>query len=335
MAALPDVAPLVFSLQKPVTAKALDDLRREVMLGVESGAFAIVIDIDDVGVLEATVISTLIGLLRDARTGGTSVALRAGRKSILDTLRITALDKVFTIVVSQQRAIPKPTKNRLKANRFVAALAAGVFALSALLGTRASAQNEASPEDLVRAVIAHNADMRSYQAQVSVDFKLRSFPYVSQHLDGTTYFKRPDNFEVVFEKVPSYAKGFDKLYSDIDDPTSWAKRFDLSFAGTRSVAGHHDVIVRLVQKVRGQIDHEDVAIDPIAERIDAMSWSYYDGGTISMTQEFQRAGEFTVLAKQHATIRIPFVHASADAVYRNYRTNVAIDDRVFTRNKHE
>ena len=224
---------------------------------------------------------------------------------------------------------------RRKFGRFVATFAAGAFALSAWLGTPASAQNESSPEDLVRAVIAQSAEIQSYEAQVGVDIKLRSFPYVSQHLDGTTYFKRPDNFEVVFERVPSYAKGFDKLYSDIDDPTSWAKRFDLSFAGTRTIADHRDVVVRLVQKVRGQIDHEDVAIDPVARRIDAMSWSYYDGGAISMTQEFQRVGAFTVLARQHATIKIPFVHASADAVYRNYRTNVAIDDSVFTRNKHE
>jgi anti-anti-sigma factor len=333
---LPDDSAIVFSLQKPVTASALDALRNGVADAVGGGVRAIVVDIDDIGVLDTTVISTLVGLLRDAGTRGASVALRAGRKRILDTLRVTALDKVFTIDVIEERTPARPAKSaRAKVGRFVAALATGAFALSALLGTPASAQIEPSPQELVRAVIAQNAEMRSYQAQVSVDFKLWSFPYVSQHLDGTSYFKRPDYFEVVFEKVPAYAKGFDKLYSDIGDPTGWAKRFDLSFDGTRSVAGHHDVIVRLVQKVRGQIDHEDVAIDPVAGRIDAMSWSYYNGGTISMTQEFQQVGMFTVLAEQHATIKIPFVHASADAVYRNYRTNVAIDDSVFTRNKHE
>ena len=331
-----DDAVVVFSLRKPVTATALDDLRLGVGRAVGGGIRAIVVDIDDIGVLDTPVITALVGLLREARAHDASVTLRAGRKRILETLRITALDRVFSIDIVEERALARPVKPaRYRAGRVVAAFAAGAFALSALLGTPASAQNESSPEDLVRSVIAQNAEMQSYQAQVSVDFKLRSFPYVSQHLDGTTYFKRPDNFEVVFQKVPSYAKGFDKLYSDIDDPTSWAKRFDLSFAGTRSVEGHHDVIVRLVQKVRGQIDHEDVAIDPIARRIDAMSWSYYNGGTISMTQEFQRVGPFTVLAQQHATIKIPFVHASADAVYRNYRTNVAIDDSVFTRNKHE
>jgi len=232
---------------------------------------------------------------------------------------------------------PRPVDVRFRSRwfgRLPAVCATGLLGIATILGTRGAAQST-SPEELVRHVIAQNADMQSYEAHVSVDLKLRSFPYVSQHLDGTTYYKRPDNFEVVFEKVPTYAKGFDKLYSDIDDPTSWAKRFDLSAAGEVTVGKHRDVLIRLVQKVRGQIDHEEVAIDPVAGRIDAMTWHYYNGGTISMTQEFERVGSFMVLSKQHATIHIPFVHASAEATYRDYKTNVAIDDSVFTRTKHE
>ena len=47
------------------------------------------------------------------------------------------------------------------------------------------------------------------------------------------------------------------MYSDIGDPTSWARRFDLSIVGRREVAGHSDLVMRLVQKVRGMIDHQD------------------------------------------------------------------------------
>ncbi len=243
-------------------------------------------------------------------------------------------EMALTIAAALQRRPGRQAERTSKVVRSLAAFVAGMFALCTLVATRASAQSDPSPESIVRNIVAQNADMRSYEAQVSVDFKLRSFPYVSEHLDGTTYFKRPDNFEVVFRKVPSYAKGFEKLYSDIDDPTSWTKRFDLSLVGQRTVAGHRDVVIRLVQKVRGQIDHEDVAVDPVANRIDGMTWYYYNGGTIAMNQEFQHIGAFTLLAKQHATIHIPFVHASAEATYNDYKTNVAIDDSVFT-GKHE
>ena len=210
---------------------------------------------------------------------------------------------------------------------------AAVAVCASLAATRATA-GEASPHEIVRNVVAQNAAIQSYQAQVSVDFHMRNFPYVSQHLDGTTYFKRPDSFEVVFERVPAYAKGFERIYSDIGDPLNWERRFDMSLVGEHEVQGHRDILVRLVQKVRGMIDHEDVAIDPATWRVDSMEWHYYNGGVIAMSQEFETVGRYAVLAKQHATIRIPFVHASADATYRDYRTNVAIDDSVFTRDKH-
>ena len=64
-----------------------------------------------------------------------------------------------------------------------------------------------------------------------------------------------------------------------------------------------------------------------------MEWHYYNGGVISMSQEYQSVAGFMVLAKQHATIHIPFVHAAAEATYGDYRTNVAIDDSIFTREK--
>jgi anti-anti-sigma regulatory factor len=330
-----------FTLAKVASPEALARLRADVLHAVvEQGETAVALDIDDIGILDSAIISALILLLREVRERGASISLRASRTSLLDTLRITALDKVFTVSAASERPVPPPSAARARRSgrhgrgRFVAALAAGAFALGSLLSNRASADTEPAPSDLVSAVAGANAAMQSYEAAVKVDFHLRSFPFVSEHLDGTTYFKRPDDFEVVFEKVPAYAKGFDRLYSDIDDPSSWERRFDLSYVGDKTFEGHRDVVLRLVQKVRGMIDHEDVAIDPAAQHIDGMEWHYYNGGVIQMTQHYQHVGGFEVLAKQHAVITIPFVHAAADAAYSDYKTNVAIDDSIFSREKH-
>ena len=81
------------------------------------------------------------------------------------------------------------------------------------------------PDELVAHLVAQNPDMRSFQANLHVDFQLRTFPYIAQHLDGTAYFKRPDNYEVVFTKVPPYARGFDKFFADLGDPSGWQRRF--------------------------------------------------------------------------------------------------------------
>ena len=98
-------------------------------------------DIDDVGILDSRVISTLIAILREVRARGASVELRASRKSILDTLRITALDKVFAVTESFSTPLPRVAapRSRIKAavpshGRLVASVAAGAFAAASLLG---------------------------------------------------------------------------------------------------------------------------------------------------------------------------------------------------------
>ena len=326
-----------FTLSQPLTGEARAAIHSLVKRELDRGSLGIALDIDALGDLETSVVALLITLLRAARHRGASIVLRARAPRVLETLRLTGLDKIFTIEAPLEAGPATPAAPQFVARRsggvrgrFVAAI---IGALLGVLVSRASAAPETSPQEIVTNIIAQNADMQSYQAQVSVDLRLRSFPYVAQHLDGTTYFKRPDNYEVIFASVPEYAKGFDKLYSDIGDATSWSRHFDISVVGEKSVAGHRDIVMRLVQKVRGMIDHEDVAIDPVSWRIDEMEWHYYNGGTISMSQEYQSVGGFMVLAKQHATIHIPFVHAAAEATYDDYRTNVAIDDSVFTRVK--
>jgi anti-sigma B factor antagonist len=332
-------SPQNFTLAKPVSPETLQALRAQVRAAIEAGVPAIGIDIDDVGVLDSPLISALISMLREARERGGSVTLCASRKSILDTLHITALDKVFTIVSTVAPAAPPPAPRRKSAKpagtgRAVAAFAGALFAIASFLSSSASAQTEPSPDDIIRSVAAQNAQMQSYQARFSLDLALRTFPYLAQHLDGTTYFKRPDSYEIVFDKVPSYARGFDKIYTDVGNPTSWPKHFNIALVGEDTRNGHRELVLRLVQKVRGMIDHEDVDIDPAAWHVDSMEWHYYNGGDIAMTQEFENVGGFSVLSKQHATIRIPFVHAGAEAVYRNYQTNVAINDGVFTGKAH-
>jgi anti-anti-sigma factor len=91
---------LQFAISKPVSPESLQALRAEVVRALDAGAGSISIDVDDVGVLDSVLISALISILREARERGASVALGATRKNILDTLQITALDKVFKIVSS-------------------------------------------------------------------------------------------------------------------------------------------------------------------------------------------------------------------------------------------
>ena len=159
-----------------------------------------------------------------------------------------------------------------------------------------------------------------------------SFPYIREHLDATTYYKRPSNYEVIFDRVPSYAHGFEKLYTDIGDPSNWEKRFVITASGEAAFAGHRDIALTLVQRVRGMIDHETVLVDPATWSIDQIRYDYYNGGSITMSQTFRQTGGYVLLASQRADIKIPHVRAVAYGTYGDYQTNVAVDPAVFVKN---
>ena len=74
-------------------------------------------------------------------------------------------------------------------------------------------------------------------------------------------------------------------------------------------------------------------IAPSAGAIDSIRYDYYNGGHITMTQTFRVVGGYSMLAEQDAEIAIPFARAVAHGVYTDYRTNVALDDSVFTKRR--
>jgi outer membrane lipoprotein-sorting protein len=213
---------------------------------------------------------------------------------------------------------------RLKAASLLAVVA---LALAPALPARA----QSSPAPILAAIAARNPSLQSFQARVHVNVHMLNFPWLSPKLDGTSYFKRPDSYEVVFDRVPSYAHGIDKLFGSIDNVAGWLKDFDISYDGVQNVDGHSLFALRMTKKIYSDQIKDTVAyVDPATYQVVRMDWHYRNGGTISMTQTYRQQGQYNVVATQHADIKIPHVHAVADATYGAYQTNVAVDDKVFT-----
>lgn len=221
---------------------------------------------------------------------------------------------------------------RLRRLAVTAALAIVLYAVGSASSVLAGQSSSSSallpsiltPEYVVERLAEKNQQLDTYQAHVKIEFRLHSFPYVREHLDGTAYFKRPSAYQVVFKHVPHYARGFSHLSADLADASSWRQRFYMSYVGEREVGGHHDFVLRLVQRVRGQIDHQDVAVNRRLWEVDSIEYHYYNGGTIAMQQHFATIGGFRLITAQDAQIKIPFVKAVAHADYTEYHTNVAL-----------
>jgi len=204
-----------------------------------------------------------------------------------------------------------------------------LFVLITSAGVPASAQQSES-HGIVQKMIERNPDLRTFQARIHVDVRMLSFPFYSPKLDGTSYFKRPDNYQVVFDRVPPFARGLDHFFSDLADPSTWERRFDITVEGRPEVNGRRVIQMKLVAKIRGMIDHTDTYVDPGTYEVVRLQWHYYNGGVITMDQTYRSVGTFNMLWGQHAEIHVPHIRAVADSQYSEYHTNIAVSDSVFT-----
>jgi hypothetical protein len=282
--------------------------------------------------LPPEIVAALVAGLRRLRDVGGAIAVEPLTPALTDAMALYGLDRVFALPLEPAGAPPA------RRRRWFPRTAVAVLALLAAVTTGRPAPVAAdevpalTPAAVLARVIQRNPELSSYQGRMHVDIRLISFPFVREHLDATTYYKRPSNYEVVFDRLPSYARGFDRLYTDIGDPADWERRFVITPAGDVPFDDHADIALRLVQRVRGMIDHETVLVDPQTWTIDQIRYDYYNGGSITMSQTFRSIGGYLLLASQRADIVIPHVRALAYGTYGDYQTNVAVADSVFVKN---
>ncbi|HEY6237266.1 MAG TPA: hypothetical protein VIW69_19340 [Candidatus Elarobacter sp.] len=276
--------------------------------------------------LPADVVAALVAGLRRVREHGGAIEIAPGSTAVRDALALSGLDRVFAFPIV-------PPEHRRRPSLLGRLTAAAVAGALVFLGVPALAGSDrlTDPATILARVEERNPSLSSYQGRMHVDLRMTSFPFIRQHLDGSTYYKKPSNYEVVFDKVPPLAKGFDKMFADVGDPANWEKRFVVSYQGEHEYQGRKDIELKLVQRVRGMIDHETALINPATWAIDSIRYDYYNGGHITMTQTFRDVGGYSMLAEQDAEIAIPYAKAVAHGTYTDYKTNVAVDDSVFTK----
>jgi outer membrane lipoprotein-sorting protein len=207
----------------------------------------------------------------------------------------------------------------------------GLCGLLALAFAFADAQTTAptSAQDVLAKMAARNAGLDSYSVRVHVNMRLLQFPFYSPKLDGTTYYKRPGKSEVVFDSMPSYAKGVQKLFNDVADPAGWQKDSNIALQGMGQLDGRPMIVLILTKKIHSdQIDHTTVYVDPGNYELMQMDWHYTNGGTIVMKQYYRMQDGFMLVSQQHVDINYRF-HAAGDSSYEPYKTNVPVADSVF------
>ncbi|MBV9718174.1 MAG: hypothetical protein JOZ77_02580 [Candidatus Eremiobacteraeota bacterium] len=208
---------------------------------------------------------------------------------------------------------------------FAYLLAATVLSAASGLVPGAAAEAPLDAHTVIIRMADRNPSLRSFRARVHVDVHMYSFPFFAPKLDGTSYYKRPDFYVVAFDRMPSYARGFGRLFNDVGNPRAWEKDENISVSGMAALGSRAVIVLRMTKKIHSDIlDHTLVYVDPTDYALLQMEWYYTSGGKIVMSQQYRVQGDYSVVSQQHATIDIPHVRAVADATYGTYEANVAI-----------
>jgi hypothetical protein len=213
----------------------------------------------------------------------------------------------------------------MKTTLFWVTLASLVSVLGATPAGGAASVPLPDARTVIERMAARNPSLQSYQARVHVDIRLLSFPFLAPKLDGTSYYKRPDLYVVVFDRMPSYARSFGRLFNDVGNPLAWERNQNITLDGTAVLGGREMLVLRLTKKIHSDIlDHTLAYVDALSYTLAQMEWDYTSGGKITMSQQYRLEGNYWVLSQQHATIHMPYARAVADAVYGTYQINVPI-----------
>ena len=150
--------------------------------------------------------------------------------------------------------------------------------LAAVLGATPAGAGALSPPDahaVIERMAARNPSIKSYQARVHVDIRLLSFPFLAPKLDGTSYFKRPDLYVVVFDRMPTYARSFGRLFNDVGNPLAWERDQNITLDGTTVLGGREMLVLRLTKKIHSDIlDHTLAYVDALSYTLTQMEWYY-------------------------------------------------------------
>src|SRR5579875_2668216 len=336
---------------------------------LSQGKMTLILALDTLQALDDPALNAVIIALRTMRAAGGTVRLVTSREDHRSRLSLTGLDRVFEIFATVEEAERAGAAPESRKDRIRFAIRAASAAIALLIGTvlfpaagRAQVGPNTAPSEpaalavlskliernanlqsfeadmrvdvrVLSKLIERNANLQSFEADMRVEVRMLSVPFLRPVLTGKAYFKRPASYEVVFDRLPAYAKGLEHLYADIGSPSTWDKRFVVTVDGERLVNGRRQIALRMVQRVRGMLDHEEVIVDEPSWTISELQYHYYNGGVIALRQGFSMINGYAMVTSQIAEIRIPYLRAIATATYTGYQTNVAIDDAVFAKNR--
>jgi outer membrane lipoprotein-sorting protein len=184
----------------------------------------------------------------------------------------------------------------------------------------------AAQSDLLGRMSALNPNLRTFSADMHVDAKMKSFPFVTLALQGTWYHQAPDKDKVVFTGgVPAVAQQFDKLYAHIEPPSRWRTVYDVKVVSDDGTVTTY----RLTPLRQGNVDHVDVRASDRNATVQWTRWNYVNGGYAEMRNYYKTVDGTVVVGSQTGHVEEPGYTADIDSTVDDYKINVPLSPGTF------
>jgi len=202
-------------------------------------------------------------------------------------------------------------------NRVViaAALAIGLIAAKPACADPSASPGRAAA--VIDALTARTASVAGYSADITLHVALHSFPFLRLAVTGGTTYRQPGQYAVTLNTLPAIARALRSVSGDAGDPVVWSHRYDVTVdPGVQAPTG--TVVLRMTQKIHGQIDHVEAYVDAASMTVSRVEWYYRSGGHIFVDEHYGVVGNVLMVDHQSAEIDMPGIRATATSDITNY-----------------
>jgi hypothetical protein len=201
-----------------------------------------------------------------------------------------------------------------------------------LFGASASAAPGADGDAILRRAATANGALRSFTVPVHFDVAVHKVISMKVGVDGTNYFRAPDQEALVVTKTaPVIGGAFKGNYGNLVTlPQVWPGHYKV--ARVRPAERDGQAVFELWARPRVPEDVDHVVFDVTRTGFEPLSaaWFYHDGSTIRIGITNDQVGRYTLPRTENIVVRMPKDHFEATAHYGRYALNAPVPSSVFT-----
>ena len=187
-----------------------------------------------------------------------------------------------------------------------------------------------SSDDVLAGIQSYWKDLKSYQVPVAMSGSVKvSFISVPFQMDGTEYYRAPDQQALRMNNVPSLAKGFENTVSSMGTPETWPLNYTIVLHGTQQYRHHAAYVLIGTPKNGGNVKTITMLVNAKSYSIETVNFAYNNGATLNLEFNHKNKSPYHLPQWVALTAKFPQYSGTATIHYGTYQVNVPIPDSVF------